>query len=200
MRARNKRDPLQLLQRHRNGERNQRAVHHALHLPLLSGKTSPTYHTVETCKRSLQGSRMYIKHKCTECAGKGQTVQRKKISVPVPAGIEDGQTVRMSVGNKELFVTFRVDKSDYFKRDGADVHTEADISVSQALLGGTIRIQGLYEDHTLQVTFSHLQFVVMQRYTFTDYARNFISHKDKIKWQGHEESKWSRARGPLRYV
>ncbi|XP_049826169.1 protein tumorous imaginal discs, mitochondrial-like isoform X2 [Aethina tumida] len=103
-----------------------------------------------TC-RYCQGSRMYIKHKCTECAGKGQTVQRKKISVPVPAGIEDGQTVRMSVGNKELFVTFRVDKSDYFKRDGADVHTEADISVSQALLGGTIRIQGLYEDHTLQI-------------------------------------------------
>lgn len=67
------------------------------------------------------------------------------------SGIEDGQTVRMSVGNKELFVTFRVEKSDYFKRDGADVHTEAEISVAQALLGGTIRIQGLYEDHTIQV-------------------------------------------------
>lgn len=58
----------------------------------------------------------------------------------------------MSVGNKELFVTFKVDKSDYFKRDGADIHTEAEISVAQALLGGTIRIQGLYEDHTLQVS------------------------------------------------
>ncbi|CAH2012547.1 unnamed protein product [Acanthoscelides obtectus] len=103
-----------------------------------------------TC-RYCQGTRMYIKHKCTECEGKGSTVQRKKVTIPVPAGIEDGQTVRMSVGNKELFVTFRVEKSDYFKRDGADVHTEADISVSQAILGGTIRIQGLYEDHTLQV-------------------------------------------------
>lgn len=66
-------------------------------------------------------------------------------------GIEDGQTVRMPLGRKELFVTFRVEKSDYFKRDGADVHTEATISVSQAVLGGSIRIQGLYEDHTLQV-------------------------------------------------
>nr|CAI5819469.1 unnamed protein product [Callosobruchus analis] len=103
-----------------------------------------------TC-RYCQGSRMYIKHKCVECEGKGSTVQRKKVTIPVPAGIEDGQTVRMSVGNKELFVTFRVEKSEYFKRDGADVHTEAAISVSQALLGGTIRIQGLYEDHTLQV-------------------------------------------------
>ncbi|XP_057657969.1 protein tumorous imaginal discs, mitochondrial-like isoform X1 [Diorhabda carinulata] len=103
-----------------------------------------------TC-RYCQGSRMYIKHKCTECEGKGSTVQRRKVSIPVPAGIEDGQTVRMSVGNKELFVTFRVDKSDYFKRDGSDVHTEAEISVAQAILGGTIRIQGLYEDHTIQV-------------------------------------------------
>lgn len=66
-------------------------------------------------------------------------------------GIEDGQTVRMPLGKKELFVTFRVEKSDYFRRDGADVHTEAEISVSQAVLGGTIRIQGLYEDQTLQV-------------------------------------------------
>ncbi|KAL1506701.1 hypothetical protein ABEB36_006016 [Hypothenemus hampei] len=103
-----------------------------------------------TC-RYCQGTRMYIKHKCGECEGKGSTVQRKKITIPVPAGIEDGQTVRMSVGNKEIFVTFRVDKSDYFKRDGPDVHTEADISVSQALLGGTIRVQGLYEDQVIQI-------------------------------------------------
>jgi DnaJ family protein A protein 3 len=103
-----------------------------------------------TC-RYCQGTRMFIKHKCVECEGKGSTVQRKKITVPVPAGIEDGQTVRMSVGNKELFITFQVEKSRYFKRDGPDVHTEAEISVGQSLLGGTIRIEGLYEDHTIQV-------------------------------------------------
>ncbi|ENN79355.1 hypothetical protein HUJ04_009354 [Dendroctonus ponderosae] len=103
-----------------------------------------------TC-RYCQGTRMYIKDKCIECEGKGSIVQRRTITIPVPAGIQDGQTVRMSVGNKELFVTFRVDKSDYFKRDGADVHTEAAISVAQSLLGGSIRIQGLYEDHVLQI-------------------------------------------------
>jgi len=66
-------------------------------------------------------------------------------------GVEDGQTVRMPVGNKEVFITFRVEKSDYFRRDGADVHTDAEISLSQAVLGGTIRIRGLYEDQTVQV-------------------------------------------------
>lgn len=104
-----------------------------------------------TC-RYCEGTRMFIKYKCTECEGKGQTVQRRKVTVPVPAGIEDGQTVRMSVGNKELFVTFKVEKSNYFRREGPDVHTDAEISVSQALLGGTIRIQGIYEDHVIQVS------------------------------------------------
>jgi DnaJ family protein A protein 3 len=65
--------------------------------------------------------------------------------------VEDGQTVRMPVGKKEVFITFRVEKSDYFRRDGADVHTDAEISLSQAVLGGTIRVRGLYEDQTVQV-------------------------------------------------
>ncbi|XP_034836403.1 protein tumorous imaginal discs, mitochondrial-like isoform X2 [Maniola hyperantus] len=103
-----------------------------------------------TC-RHCHGTRMLIKFPCVECEGKGQSVQRKKITVPVPAGVEDGQTVRMSVGNSEIFVTFKVESSSYFKRDGPDVHTDCTISVSQALLGGTVRIQGLYEDHTLQI-------------------------------------------------
>lgn len=57
----------------------------------------------------------------------------------------------MAVGRKELFVTVRVQKSPYFKQQGADVHTDADISLSQAVLGGTIRVQGVYEDQTIQV-------------------------------------------------
>ncbi|KAJ9590760.1 hypothetical protein L9F63_016276 [Diploptera punctata] len=103
-----------------------------------------------TC-RYCQGTRMYIKFPCQECEGKGSTVQRKKVTVPVPAGVEDGQTVRMPIGRKEVFITFRVDKSDYFRRDGADIHTDAEISLSQAVLGGTIRVRGVYEDQTIQI-------------------------------------------------
>ncbi|XP_032590070.1 protein tumorous imaginal discs, mitochondrial isoform X2 [Drosophila grimshawi] len=112
-----------------------------------------------TC-RYCQGTRQYIKYPCAECEGKGRTVQRRKVTVPVPAGIENGQTVRMQVGAKELFVTFRVERSDYFRRDGADVHTDAPISLAQAVLGGTVRVQGVYEDQWLNIepgTSSHRQ-------------------------------------------
>ncbi|XP_055920877.1 protein tumorous imaginal discs, mitochondrial isoform X2 [Eupeodes corollae] len=103
-----------------------------------------------TC-RYCQGTRQFIKYPCVECEGKGQSVQRKKVTVPVPAGVEHGQTVRLAVGRKEIFITFRVEKSNYFRRDGADVHTDATVSVSQAILGGTIRIQGIYEDHVINI-------------------------------------------------
>jgi len=54
--------------------------------------------------------------------------------------------VRMQVGGKELFITFRVSKSDYFRRDGADVHTDCWVSLTQSVLGGGVRVQGIYED------------------------------------------------------
>lgn len=44
-----------------------------------------------------------------------------------------------------------MEKSSYFTRDGADVHTVASMSLSQAVLGGTIRVQGVYDDQTIQV-------------------------------------------------
>ncbi|XP_032683453.1 protein tumorous imaginal discs, mitochondrial-like isoform X2 [Odontomachus brunneus] len=103
-----------------------------------------------TC-RYCQGTRVHIKFPCDNCDGKGQSVQRKRVTVPVPAGIEDGQTIRLAVGRKEVFVTFRVEKSRYFRRDGSDVHTDAEISLAQAVLGGTIRVEGVYEDQTIQI-------------------------------------------------
>lgn len=53
-----------------------------------------------------------------------------------------------------MYACFRVEKSNYFRRDAADVHTDAEISLSQAILGGTIRVQGVYEDQNIQVSCS----------------------------------------------
>ena len=48
-------------------------------------------------------------------------------------------------------MTVRVEESDYFRREGNDVHTDADVSLSQAILGGIVRIQGLYEDLNIRI-------------------------------------------------
>ena len=59
---------------------------------------------------------------------------------------------RMSIGqNREVFITVRVEESDYFRREGYDVHTTASIGISQALLGGIISLTGLHEDINLRI-------------------------------------------------
>ncbi|XP_071127166.1 protein tumorous imaginal discs, mitochondrial-like isoform X3 [Mytilus edulis] len=103
-----------------------------------------------TC-RVCYGAKKIIKQPCTECQGKGNIIMRKKVVVPVPAGVEDGQTVRMMVGKEEIFITFKVAKSRDFKRQGADLHSEIHISVAQAVLGGTLRIPGVYEEILLNI-------------------------------------------------
>ncbi|KAK7496458.1 hypothetical protein BaRGS_00012380 [Batillaria attramentaria] len=103
-----------------------------------------------TC-RKCGGARTVVKTPCTECAGKGKIILRKKVVVPVPAGVEDGQTVRMPVGSQEVFITFKVAKSKIFRREGADVHSDAAITLSQAILGGTLRIPGIYGDIVLVI-------------------------------------------------
>jgi len=94
------------------------------------------------------------------------TLRRQTLTVPIPAGISDGQTLRLTTGNQEVFVTVRVDESDYFTREGYDVHTKANISLSQAILGGIIRIQGLYEDLNIRIpagTDSHTELTLAGR-------------------------------------
>lgn len=71
---------------------------------------------------------------------------------PYCKGVSDGQTVRMPVGSRELFITFRVAKSNTFRRDGADVHSDAVVSFTQAALGGTVRLKGIYDTITLNVS------------------------------------------------
>lgn len=103
-----------------------------------------------TC-RKCHGTRVLIKNPCRECHGEGITKQRKKILINVPPGVDDGQSIRMKVGNKELYITFRVSRSNHFRRDGADIHSDVEVNLFQAILGGSIPIQGLYENLTLKI-------------------------------------------------
>ncbi len=66
-------------------------------------------------------------------------------------GVDNGHVLRIQIPNREVFATVRIEKSRYFKREGENVYTDATISLSQAALGGTIHIQGVNENQTVQV-------------------------------------------------
>ncbi|XP_057698946.1 dnaJ homolog subfamily A member 3, mitochondrial-like isoform X2 [Corythoichthys intestinalis] len=103
-----------------------------------------------TCRR-CGGKGSIVITPCALCRGSGQTKKRQTITVPVPAGVEHGQTVRMSVGQKEILITFEVQKSPIFRRNGQDIHSDVLISVAQAILGGTASAQGLHESISIAI-------------------------------------------------
>ncbi|CAG2109937.1 unnamed protein product [Medioppia subpectinata] len=121
--------------------------------PFCDGIGMETIHDqvvpIRTTCRVCKGSGVYIYYKCTNCAGIGQVLGRRRLLVPVPPAVQDMQTMRVDVEGQELFITFHVQSSAYFRRQGWDVHTDATISLSQAVLGGTAKVEGLYSDEHL---------------------------------------------------
>lgn len=107
---------------------------------------------IKTTCRVCKGSGVYIYHKCNNCHGFGQVMGKRRILIPVPPSTQDMQSMRVELEGEELFVTFRVEKSSYFRVEGNDIHTDAVISLSQAVLGGSAKIEGLTRV-VLQFTF-----------------------------------------------
>ncbi|CAH8848751.1 unnamed protein product [Trichobilharzia szidati] len=101
------------------------------------------------CRR-CKGTGTIVRHPCSECEGNGKIIGRHRVSVSIPAGVEDGQVIRVSVGKdgthtQEIFLQIRVEKSRQFRREGADIHSDIVVSLAQAALGGKMRVQGIYE-------------------------------------------------------
>ncbi|MGZ4173400.1 MAG: molecular chaperone DnaJ [Solirubrobacteraceae bacterium] len=89
------------------------------------------------------------KEPCRECQGRGRKVGRVKVSVDVPAGIDDGQRIRISgrghAGEHggpagDLYVLIRVREDPRFVRDGDDLVTAVDVAAPLAALGTTVQV------------------------------------------------------------
>ncbi|XP_064404776.1 dnaJ homolog subfamily A member 3, mitochondrial-like isoform X2 [Halichondria panicea] len=100
------------------------------------------FHMKSTCRR-CHGQGKIITTPCHQCSGTGTTVRAQSVNVQVPAGVADGQTLRVPVGQSEAYVVLKVTDSDLFERDGFDVHSDTDVSFTQAILGGELKIPGL---------------------------------------------------------
>ena len=103
---------------------------------------------VQTCP-DCQGSGEIIKEKCPDCRGTGYIANRKKIAVSVPAGIDNGQSVRIREKGEpgvnggprgDLLVQVIVRDHDIFQRQDMHIFSTAPISYATAALGGDILI------------------------------------------------------------
>ncbi len=124
-------------------------------------KTCPTCHgtgrvtrgngffqMASTCT-NCGGSGYVIEHPCASCHGTGTEVKNEKLSVTIPAGVDDGSRLTLRGkgdaginggpdGDLVLFITVRPDK--YFVREGNDVYLQIPISITQAALGSSVLV------------------------------------------------------------
>ncbi|MDF2801589.1 MAG: chaperone protein DnaJ [Anaerocolumna sp.] len=103
---------------------------------------------VQTCP-DCNGTGKVIKDKCGDCYGSGYVSKRKKIQVSIPAGIDNGQSIRIREKGEpgtnggergDLLVEVTVSRHPIFQRQDYDVYSTAPISFVQAALGGDVRI------------------------------------------------------------
>ncbi|RGW28721.1 molecular chaperone DnaJ [Mediterraneibacter gnavus] len=108
-----------------------------------------TVQNVQTCP-NCGGSGKVIKEKCTSCSGTGYTSSKKKIEVTIPAGIDNGQSVRIREKGEpgtnggprgDLLVEVNVSRHPIFQRQDMHIFSTVPISFAQAALGGNVKIQ-----------------------------------------------------------
>lgn len=112
-----------------------------------------------TCSE-CEGTGKVIEGACEECQGQGRVPDRQKVSVDIPAGIRDGQQMRVpdlgeagmrGASSGDLIVTIRIQPDDYFQRDGDDLHVAVTVSMIQAALGARITVDGIMEGEEVEV-------------------------------------------------
>lgn len=101
------------------------------------------------CPR-CRGRGKIIERPCHACGGTGTVTAQRPLEVQIPAGVEDGMTLRLAgQGNVgmaggapgDLLLTVRMEEDDFFKRKGANVHVEITLNVAQVILGTKIRLR-----------------------------------------------------------
>ena len=118
-----------------------------------------TVQNVQTCP-DCGGSGKIIKDKCPDCRGTGYLNNRKKIEVSIPAGIDNGQSVRIREKGEpginggprgDLLVEVVVSRHPSLQRQDMNIYSTAQISFAQAALGGEIRIHTVDGDVLYEV-------------------------------------------------
>lgn len=104
--------------------------------------------STKTCPH-CSGKGKIIKNPCQKCRGTGRLRVQKTVSVDIPAGIDDRQTIRLSGQgdcginggpNGDLLINVSVKSHEIFKRDGFDIHCDIPVTYMEAVLGAEITV------------------------------------------------------------
>ena len=114
---------------------------------------------IVTCP-DCRGAGKKITNPCKACSGHGKVQKEKKITIKIPAGVDNMSKIRVSregdAGTNggpagDLYVVLHVKPSKYFKREGNDVYTRLDITHAQAAFGDEVTIKTLDGEQTITI-------------------------------------------------
>jgi molecular chaperone DnaJ len=106
------------------------------------------------------GAGKIIKQVCRDCRGEGYRHVNKRLKVTIPAGIGDGNRLRVNGEGQpganggpagDLYIFFAVKEHEIFEREGSNIHCTIPINVAQAVLGATIPVPTLEGPHSLEI-------------------------------------------------
>ncbi|MBC7289342.1 MAG: molecular chaperone DnaJ, partial [Armatimonadetes bacterium] len=107
-----------------------------------------------------QGTGEVVTSRCSTCRGTGETIRRRRVTVKVPAGVQDGQQLRLrgeggrglhGGPNGDLIFTVRVQPHPFFERRGDDIYAKVPITITEAALGGEIRVPTVHGMATVSI-------------------------------------------------
>ena len=107
-----------------------------------------------------RGRGQIIEHPCQECRGAGRVSESRTLDVDVPAGIHDGQRIRVSgeghhgaLGGRagDVYVLVHVKPDPRFVREGNDIYSQVDLTIVQAALGATVAVETLDGETELEL-------------------------------------------------
>lgn len=117
------------------------------------------FQTQQTCP-TCRGTGQEVEEYCGTCSGKGLNQKTKQIKVTVPAGVEDGNKLRVRgegdagpsggpAGDLYIFLKVKPDKT--FRREGPEIYSDASISYTDAILGASIKTKVVDGEVTIKV-------------------------------------------------
>jgi molecular chaperone DnaJ len=123
-------------------------------------RRSQGFFSIQTTCPACRGMGETITKPCTKCHGKGAVMERKKISVKIPAGVDTGLRLRVTGEGEggggggprgDLYVVVHVKESREFERDGNDLIGLRRIGIAQASLGCRVKVPTLDGERELEI-------------------------------------------------